>query len=38
VNKFYLDETPPNPENLEAVENREWLWQRPYTTLEIQYK
>jgi len=34
----YTDETPPNAEHLEAVENREWLWQRPYTTLEIQYK
>jgi len=34
----YTDETPPNAGNLEAVENREWLWQRPYTTLEIQYK
>lgn len=29
------DETPPNPD-LEAVANREWLWQRPYTTLEFQ--
>ncbi len=25
----------PRPE-LEAVENREWLWQRPYTCLELQ--
>ena len=30
------DEAPPNP-NLESVENREWLWQRPYTTLELQH-
>jgi len=34
----YTDDEPPNPTDLEAVENREWLWQRPYTTLEIQYK
>jgi len=34
----YTDDVPPNTNNLEAVENREWLWQRPYTTLEIQYK
>jgi predicted enzyme related to lactoylglutathione lyase len=31
----FTDETPPNPD-LEAVENREWLYQRPYTVLEIQ--
>ena len=29
------DEQPPD-EGLEAVGNREWLWQRPYTTLEFQ--
>ncbi|MDH3233582.1 MAG: VOC family protein [Alphaproteobacteria bacterium] len=29
-------DTPPNPD-LEAVANREWLWQRPYTTLELQH-
>ena len=23
-------------EDLESVKNREWLWQRPYTTLELQ--
>jgi catechol 2,3-dioxygenase-like lactoylglutathione lyase family enzyme len=34
----YTDESPPNPDDLNAVDNREWLWQRPYTTLEIQYK
>lgn len=28
------DDTPPNPD-IDAVENREWLWQRPYTTLEL---
>ncbi len=32
----FTDEQPPN-ENLKAVENRPWLWQRPYTTLELQY-
>jgi len=32
----YTDEEPPNAEDLEAVENREWLYQRPYTTLELQ--
>lgn len=26
----------PNP-NLESVENREWLWRRPYTILELQH-
>lgn len=32
----FTDERPPH-EDLEAVGNREWLWQRPYTTLEFQY-
>jgi predicted enzyme related to lactoylglutathione lyase len=32
----FTNETPPN-RNLEAVENREWLWKRPYTTLELQH-
>eukprot|EP00746_Dinoflagellata_sp_MGD_P045857 gnl/MRDRNA2_/MRDRNA2_212688_c0_seq1.p1 gnl/MRDRNA2_/MRDRNA2_212688_c0~~gnl/MRDRNA2_/MRDRNA2_212688_c0_seq1.p1 ORF type:complete len:342 (+),score=63.62 gnl/MRDRNA2_/MRDRNA2_212688_c0_seq1:164-1189(+) len=32
------NENPPNAENLLAVENREWCYQRPYTTLELQYK
>lgn len=27
----------PSSDDLEAVENREWLWQRPYTTLEFQH-
>lgn len=31
----FTDEHPPNPD-LTAVENREWLYQRPYTVLEIQ--
>jgi catechol 2,3-dioxygenase-like lactoylglutathione lyase family enzyme len=30
------NEAPP-AEDLKAVENREWLWQRPYTTLEFQH-
>lgn len=32
----FTEEHPPNAE-LEAVDNREWLWQRPYTTLEFQH-
>ncbi|WP_193221929.1 VOC family protein [Amylibacter sp. SFDW26] len=32
----YTDERPPNPD-LIAVENRPWLWQRPYATFEIQH-
>ncbi len=31
----FTDERPPS-DDLEAVSNREWLWQRPYTTLELQ--
>ena len=31
----FTDEVPPEAD-LEAVGNREWLWQRPYTTLELQ--
>lgn len=30
------DDRPPETD-LEAVGNREWLWQRPYTTLELQH-
>ena len=30
------DEQPPN-QDIDAVENREWLWQRPYTVLELQH-
>lgn len=35
---FYAwrDDDLPNPD-LEAVENREWLWARPYTLLELQH-
>ncbi len=32
----FTEERPPNAD-LEAVDNREWLWQRPYTTLEFQH-
>ncbi|MGI9514954.1 MAG: VOC family protein [Anderseniella sp.] len=32
----FTDETPPR-QDIEAVENRPWLWQRPYTTLELQH-
>lgn len=32
----FTDERPP-ASDLEAVGNREWLWQRPYTTLELQH-
>lgn len=32
----FTRDRPPNPD-LAAIENREWLWQRPYTTLELQY-
>ena len=26
----------PDPNDLDSVGNREWLWQREYTTLELQ--
>ena len=29
--------TMPNPSNLQAVENRPWLWARPYGLIEIQH-
>ena len=32
----FTDQVPPNAD-LWAVENREWLWKRPYTTLEFQH-
>ena len=32
----FTDETPPNPD-LQAIENRTWVYQRPYTVLEIQH-
>lgn len=33
----FTNETPPYPDQLTHVGNREWLYQRPYTTLEVQY-
>ncbi len=33
----FTDERPPSPD-LRAVTNREWLWQRPYTTLELLHR
>ena len=32
----FTSDVPPNPD-LEAIDNREWLWKRPYTTLELQH-
>merc|ERR1712232_1161579 len=32
----FTDEIPPNARDLTAVQNREWCYQREYTTLEIQ--
>lgn len=32
----YSKETPPL-EDIEAIENREWLWQRDFTMIELQY-
>ena len=36
---YFLADTRERPPraDLEAVENREWLWQRPYSTLELQH-
>ena len=34
----FMCDSPPCPADLHSVANREWLWQRPYTTLEVQYK
>ena len=31
----FTDEVPPNPDDLVDVANREWCWQRNYTTLEL---
>lgn len=33
----FTEETPPIPD-VDAIENREWLWQRPYTVLEFQHR
>ena len=34
----YTQETPPRADDLAAVENREWTYQRPYCQLEIQHR
>ena len=33
----FTSEDPPDAQDLSSVANREWLWQRPYTTIEIQH-
>lgn len=33
----FTDETPPN-EDIDSIENREWLWARPYTQIELQHR
>ncbi len=33
----FTDESPPDPD-IDAVSNREWLWQRPYTALELRHE
>ena len=33
----FTDETAPDPD-LEALGNRDWLWNRPYVTLELQHR
>lgn len=33
----FTDDMPPHAD-VDAVENREWLWQRPYTVLEFQHR
>ena len=34
----YTEDDPPKKEDLKDVKNREWLWQRKYTTLELQWR
>ena len=34
----YTSEDPPQKDDLRHVDNREWLWQRKYTTLELQWR
>ena len=34
----FTSETPPVPSDLASVRNREWLWQRSFTSLEIQHR
>ena len=33
----WTNDRPPVPNRLDALENREWLYQRPYTIVELQY-
>lgn len=33
----FTNDIPPVPSDLRAVGNREWLWKRPYTVLELQH-
>ena len=34
----YTSDDPPKRDDLKHVDNREWLWQRKYTTLELQWR
>ena len=34
----YTDSFPPNNTDLEAVENREWLWKQPFAQIELQHR
>ena len=34
----YTDLIPPNSKDLEAVENREWLWKQPFAQVELQHR
>lgn len=33
----FTDETPPNSDDLTAIENRAWVYRRPYSVLELQH-
>ena len=34
----YTDSIPPNSQDLEAIENREWLWKQPFAQIELQHR
>lgn len=34
----YTNSIPPNSKDLEAIENREWLWKQPFAQIEIQHR
>ena len=34
----YTSDDPPKKDDLKHLDNREWLWQRKYTTLELQWR